>query len=55
MNTQTRNTGNQNNMEEALRIARERLAAHQANSVPVIEIHYTSDPGPDHTVRRPWR
>jgi len=40
--------------EEALRIARERIAVHQANALPVIPIHYTSDPGPDFT-RRAWR
>ena len=36
--------------DEAMRIARERLN-NSANAVPVTEIHYTTDPGPDFTPR----
>ena len=39
---------------EALRIAQERLAAHNAYALPVTEIHFTSNPGPDF-MPRPWR
>ena len=56
MNTQrTRNTDTQANMAEALRIAQERLAALRANELPVAEIHFIRDPGPDYTPRRTWR
>ena len=45
---------NQARRAEALRIAGERLAAHNANALPVTEIHFTNNPGPDFTPR-PWR
>ena len=51
--TRTSNTP-QARLDEALRIARERIATLQANALPVTEIHYTSDPGPDF-MPRPWR
>ena len=34
-------------LAEALRIAQERFDALQANALPVTEIHYTTNPGPD--------
>ena len=52
--TNTRNTAAQARRDEALRIAREGLAAAQANALPVTEIHYTTNPGPDF-MPRPWR
>ena len=56
MNTQRtiRNEANDARRAEALRIAGERLAAHTAPALPVTEIHFTSNPGPDFTPR-PWR
>ena len=52
--TSNSNTARQAHLAEALRIAQERLAALQANALPVTEIHFTTDPGPDFTPR-PWR
>ena len=44
---------NQVRRAEALRIAGERLAAHNAHALSVTEIHFTSNPGPDFAPR-PW-
>ena len=38
-------------LAEVLRIAQERVAALNAHALPVTEIHYASDPGPDFTPR----
>ena len=45
---------NQARRAEALRIAGERLAAQSTHALPVTEIHFTSDPGPDFTSKA-WR
>ena len=44
----------QTRREEALRIAKERLAALTANLPPVTEIFYATNPGPDFTPKA-WR
>ena len=56
MNAQTRNARNDANREEALRIAMERLAAHQAATAHVIHatVYQATDPGQDFTPRA-WR